>query len=463
VFSLSWSSRAYFLLKQIEAPWQPIDGEGRATNLVLEWRLLPPLLAHYLSLPNWVFLSLPFLGCFATAAYVFELLYRRVARPGLVVAGTAIVCASAWLFVSTSWLGYFDAWLIFCLLCASFSPSRRVVLAVSLLAPWIDERFILALPIAAAARCLWVEQPSEASEAGSWRQWLGAVLGGIAPYGAIRLIAEVAGFRHTTSQYDLSQYAASLWQVGPLMVLKAFMHGLRFGGPFAVYVGWCLVRQYRNSWRWLLALGVVVSSVVSLVVAADLSRSLAVLCPLVVCGYALACRRWEHWLGYLAPALAIATLLLPGRHIVTTFERPIQNIVEEVRLWQTRRTLITPEHYNKLGLAALRQNQTQEAETYFDSAILVDDRYAVAYGNKGAMLHLAGRTKDALPLLDQALALDPALLDVRLNRARVRLGLGLTAGAREDLHELLRRAPANWPRRADGEQLLASVDAQLAR
>ena len=51
--------RAYYRLQQIEHPFDPIENEN---NRAMRWRLLFPLLAHYLHLPRNVLFALPF-GC----------------------------------------------------------------------------------------------------------------------------------------------------------------------------------------------------------------------------------------------------------------------------------------------------------------------------------------------------------------------------------------------------------------
>ena len=51
--------RAHFLLAQLEDPWRKIPGLERTSDLVIEWRLLFPVVGHYLHLSPTVFLALP--------------------------------------------------------------------------------------------------------------------------------------------------------------------------------------------------------------------------------------------------------------------------------------------------------------------------------------------------------------------------------------------------------------------
>ncbi len=444
-------NRAYFLLKQAEHPWQPMDPEGRLSNLVLEWRLLPPLLAHYLHLSKGVFLSLPFLGCFVTAGYITNILQQRVRDVRLVLSGLVILCASSWLFISTSWLGYFDAWLIFLLLVCSFSSSPWAIGIAALLAPWIDERFILAIPVVWAARRLIVDQETKASTE-RWGRPMLALLAGITPYILIRLGVELGGHRDTTSGYHLGSYVAGFWQNGASSAVRGLVHGLRCGGLFLLYLGHLLLPKNSSRAHWLMLGGVAASLAVTFAVAADLSRSVAILCPLVLCGFLLAAREHEKRLGWLAPVLAVATLLLPAKHVVTTFETPIQNVVTEAKLYDSRREALSAEYFNLAGAEFLKQGRPSMAHYYFDAAILIDPNYAPAYVRKGMLLFDEQHPVEALEMFDRALLLNPTLLPARLYRARARQAQGQTAGAREDWLEILRLAPVNSPIRAEAER-----------
>ena len=53
-------NRAIDTLRQLEHPLVPI---ANPTNIVINWRLLFPMVGHLLRLPPWAFLALPWLGC----------------------------------------------------------------------------------------------------------------------------------------------------------------------------------------------------------------------------------------------------------------------------------------------------------------------------------------------------------------------------------------------------------------
>ena len=84
-----------------------------------------------------------------------------------------VLGATGWFFASTGWLGYFDGWLVAALLLTTFARDRRTVWLMCLFAPWVDERFIIALPLALYTRW-WRGRVSSAGAGADWRLLLGA-------------------------------------------------------------------------------------------------------------------------------------------------------------------------------------------------------------------------------------------------------------------------------------------------
>ncbi len=138
-------------LKQLQDPWAQSDS---LSNAVLSWRLLFPLIWHYGRLPPLAYLAMPFLGCVFTLWLAAWLSVRRLGNWRQAWMATALFAALPWFFVSTGWLSYFDSWLMLGLLVVAFLPSRVAVALACLLTPWIDERFILALPVVVPVRMI---------------------------------------------------------------------------------------------------------------------------------------------------------------------------------------------------------------------------------------------------------------------------------------------------------------------
>ena len=151
--------RGISVLEQVAHPGTAItDPLHRA----IQWRLLFPLIGHFLPLPPVAFFALAHLGCLVVLAYLITLLRRADFNWTDTTLATLTLGATSWFFTSTGWLGYFDSWLALALLVVAFAPSRWAVWTACLLAPWIDERFIIAAPL--ALFCRYVFQPTKPRE-----------------------------------------------------------------------------------------------------------------------------------------------------------------------------------------------------------------------------------------------------------------------------------------------------------
>jgi hypothetical protein len=442
--------RAYFLLPQLAHPWSHLPDIETSNNVVIEWRLLFPVLGHYLGMPPTFFFALPHLGCLATLILVAGLLYKRAGRFPVVFSGTLLAATSSWFFVSTAWLGYADSWLIFALVLASYAHSPRTLFVTALLAPWVDERFILSLPLCLGLRLLMAPKSIPIT----WKfiaPYAAALIGGVVPYLVIRLGSELMGIRHTTADY----------------FSKGFVHDVPIGRLFfglweGLRVGWIVVAAFfvlalpnrKNRWRISAAIGILFSLTLNLRAAGDLSRSASVAVPALVGGILLTAQDWPKLILWSLPLLGLANLLLPAEHVVANFVEPVHNLHAELVLVGNPPPYADPHFYCTQGTLALQHDSYEEARFDFDAAIALAPNFADAFAGRGTVLVLMGQPAAALPDLDRALALKPTLLDALLNRAIVRKAMGNLAGARTDLNELLRLAPADWPQRKSVTDLM---------
>lgn len=127
-------NRAVDALQQIRNPFAPID---HPSNDVLQWRLLFPLLAYCLAIPDFVYLILPHIGCVVTLGWVAKLMLDHTGSGWIAFLGAVMIGTTSWFFVSTGWLAYFDSWYILGLLLASFHRSHWLLVASCILVPWI--------------------------------------------------------------------------------------------------------------------------------------------------------------------------------------------------------------------------------------------------------------------------------------------------------------------------------------
>jgi hypothetical protein len=287
--------RAHSFLLQCAAPLR------RDVEPAMLWRLLPPLVCHALGLTGYAALLLPFVGVLVLVGYVVVLHRRRLNDLRFVFGGTLLFTTTSCVLVPLHWLGVNDAWVWLALLAVSFSPARWPVAVACLLAPWVDERFIIGLPLALLVRA------ADRGEAFAWRS---VVLPGLCllPYAGLRLAfahdpAGTAATRAFLRQSVLHQAVL----IAPWAPLGWWM-GLR-----AAWVPAAYAISHR---RWALGTAVALTALVSLALAADLSRSIAVVEPVALLGVFLAAQRWPDRAPAGALALGGAGLLIPAAHVV---------------------------------------------------------------------------------------------------------------------------------------------------
>jgi len=129
---------------------------------IVRWRLLMPWLGHVLHLPGWATLGLAHFGCLLWLAYMAAILRVRGISSMETLPLVLVLGASAPFFASMGWLGYYDSWLVLGLLAVAHCPRRWLVALACVLAPWVDERFVLGLPLALLVRWILAERPTVA-------------------------------------------------------------------------------------------------------------------------------------------------------------------------------------------------------------------------------------------------------------------------------------------------------------
>jgi len=441
---------------------QPFDRITVASDQVIQWRLLFPLLAHWLHLPVPVVWVLPWLGCLLALATAARMLWFHTRDVRLVWFGTLLTATCSWYFVATGWVFYFDGWLMTAMLLAAFTRSRGLLLTAALLAPWVDERFILALPLCLVVR--WTQlSRDEKYRLRDWlvdSAWLSA---GVAPYLGLRLWAWLAGVWQPEQSYLVN----TIGFTSPAAVMA---EGLWFGlrAAWLPAVLWPVLvwrRSGRGAWAEGLAAFVVLlgSAVFHVGMAGDVSRSASVAVPALLAGV-MAWREWPaRWASCLLIAVCAANFLLPARHVVTSnpvSRIPIFYLYSELAQWRQPPEQFDPKAYNALGVQQMQLQKVQEAYDAFSTAIGLDPGFASAYVNRGVLLYNHQQKAQAMADLDRAVALDPELWDARFSRAIALNDAGQTAKAVLDLEFLLDHAPPDWPNLAQARTALAALRAR---
>ncbi len=426
--------RGVSVLEQAKNPGAPLQDSLQGA---IQWRLFFPVLARGLGLPPVVLFSLAPVGAVLALFQVVSLLRRRGVAWASAAMAAVMFGASAWYFASMSWLGYFDSWVVLGLLLVAFAPSRWLVWTACLLAPWVDERFVLGAPLALFCRHLVL--PSA-----SWKKELGvpaALLGGFLIV-RLGLLAGSSGKMATVTGYlgwlDLSSAPWSRYLLG-------IWEGWRLGWVFIAAAVWLAPGRERG----LLGAGVILVLLAGLLTAQDFSRSMMFLAPVVVLGAARLFAAAPPWLARGLPALAVAAFLLPGHLVMSEATVPVMTLNHELEGWRNPPLRVMPGYYELWGIHDLETGNQAQAELHLTMALKLADKPASAAKHRGLLYASAQRWPDAQRDFALMVEHEPQNPDGWFLRAQAKAAQGDAAGARADLQQALVVAPAGWETRPD--------------
>jgi hypothetical protein len=304
--------RAHTYLLQVENPFRS-DIEN-----VMRWRLLPALLAHLARLPGKVPLVIPWLGLIAATTYVARVLQRHCAAWRFVLGGTLLFATTSAVIVPIQWYGMNDPWVWLGLFVIAFARSPIALVAACLLCPWVDERFIIGVPLAWTGRCVYNNEPLISRTA------LLLVIA-LMLYAALRL--------GITSYFGIRTEGTHLARLLPQMPVSA-----KYG-----YLGWWM--GLRAAWApiaflfltvqrpYVLAAVFLLTAAVTIALTEDQSRSAAIVVPIVILGLLSIQRRYPEIAPRAAIALGILGLILPATHVGNNSIVPYDNILVEIFRW----------------------------------------------------------------------------------------------------------------------------------
>jgi len=304
--------RALTFLLQVEDPFR-FDIEA-----AMRWRFLPPLMAWALHLPGNTPLVIPWIGAFCASAYVARLGFSRTADWRFALGLTVLFASTSAVIVPIGWFGMNDAWIWLALLVIAFSHSTTAITASYLLAPWVDVRFYIGLPIA------WCARAADGSFAVRDLAY-GALL---LPYIGVRVALSGGPFADPIERHFLGTQLSDVRTYVSAVPMGWWM-GLRMAWIPLVYGLWRMDKKLRTT--TLLTLTVVLT--VTVITAHDLSRSVAIVIPLVVAGALVFQREYSSLAPKTALWIAMAALLVPGAHVVRDHVTIINNIGIELHRW----------------------------------------------------------------------------------------------------------------------------------
>jgi len=287
----------------------------------MRWRFVPQVFIYAVGRDHLLALALPWFGALVLAVYVLRTLRERGYDPyTAILLGTALL-SSAPIFVSTGWLSFNDAWVALGAMALAFSRGRAVVIISCAICPFIDERFIFAIPGALLIRYYPFTEV----------RWAGIALrmmAAIAPFLICRAIGLALG-RGGPSEFLLSTVKSStsyLW-VAPLALWMAF----RFAYIPAIQRAQSEFSPHRAAVIVLICASLA-PVVVGFTLASDTMRTASILFPLCLWGMlgpTLIERKWALW-------LALGNLVVPAAHVTATKIVPINSAL--IELWRLLRS-----------------------------------------------------------------------------------------------------------------------------
>jgi hypothetical protein len=435
--------RGAAVLQQIDHPGAEI---GDTLHAAIQWRLLFPVIGRVLHLPPALFFALADAGCVLVLAFIITVLRRRGASFGFAGLAGIVLGAGSWYFTSVCWLGYFDAWVVLGLLFVGFSEATWPGWLACLWAPWVDERFVLALPL--ALLCRWLQRAA-AGKSLDWKRELGLPAALAVAFVAVRLGilsgktaagATVGGYLNglDTSGATVGRMGLGIWE------------GLRMGW-LAVIAALVFLARKR---ALLLGAMVVVLVAVGLGTAQDFSRSIMLVSPAALLGAVLAAGSEGTFPRWLPRAAAVLALVLPAHHVMSNWVNPIYYFYHELAALHTPPPAAMPEVIELHAIEAMERGDFARALEQLNLAIRLADNPAGPSRRRGMLEVATGRWADAKRDFSVVIDHEPENPDGWFLRAQVELATGDGAAARADLEQARSRAPSDWAKRPDVARVL---------
>ncbi len=442
----TWSSpetnRAVETLRLLD---DPLGYQPGPSNHVIVWRLLFVLPWHYLSLPKSWFLAMPMVGCVPALMMVAHIVQREAKSWILTWGVTALTATSSWFFVATGWLTYFDAWVLLGLLAVSFVRHIGWGVLACVLVPWVDERFVLALPLALTVRAMMFEHIEQGQSKrllmeGFWLvlallPWVG-IRGGLTMMGIDRGMGEAVG-----KPFDMNE----LSEVPQWRFIAAWWMGLRGGWvliPCAILL-W--PGRRRMGWVGLWVTVMVVTLVLALFVAGDMSRSMSMFVPMMLAGAVLLIRQRMNWAAWVLPMLLLLNLALPATHVMWSYRVAIAPLREEIQLMRERPNMLYAGAIGRGAQKLVKHGNLSQALAQLDRALALDPRSGNLHANRAVVLYQMGEMGAALADAQEAIRLEPNQPEGYWVRGNLLLRMNQPLASMEDLQRVIRLSPKGEP------------------
>jgi tetratricopeptide (TPR) repeat protein len=379
-------------------------------STTVAWRLLPSLVCHVLRLPGRTPFAVAWIGAVAVVAYAAVLFRRRLDDWRYVAGGTLLFATTAAVLVTFRSPGVNESWVWLGLLAVAFGRASWAVPIACLLCPWVDERFLIGFPLA------WLVGRFERGMRWDWPStreglWL-------LPYAAIRLwLGRHDYVADQAAHLALALYIPQAISLVPMVPIGWWM-GLRAGWLAIAYAFWTTPPGRRA----LGAATLLVTLINTIGLSYDLSRSIAIIIPVVFLGCFEYARRAPTSAPRLLLALGIANLFIPAAVVMDQNIETICPLPSEIlRLYIgplfRERSLENTKYFSKisptpgnllsLSLQYYQCGQFENSLQAAQDALRLRPGYAEAYNNVAADCLSLGRWDEAIAAAREALRLQP--------------------------------------------------------
>jgi hypothetical protein len=297
-------SRAISFLQQVNNPWDS------SIESALKWRLLIPNTAHFTGIRGWAALSISWIGVVVLLAQTTWIILNITRDRWLAITGCVLVSSSSAVVVSTGWLGINDAWYLSGLMTVAFVKNPLWLLGSCLISPWLDEKFLIALPLAILTR--W-HQDIQSNTRDALFKLMSLITCGVIPYITTRIF--VTFFYSDASSTSFVKSVLTGFTTWLPWVHLGWWMAFRLGWIFIVISFWLIL--IVGGLRYLLiALFLFLSSSLAItILAADMSRSAAMVLPLLVWGWSNAPSNTIFGNANMRNIIVLSNLLIPCMHV----------------------------------------------------------------------------------------------------------------------------------------------------
>jgi hypothetical protein len=394
-------------------------------------------------------------------AYAAHLMRRQGASWLAAFLAATLMATGSWFFVSTGWLSYTDSWYLLGLLAVAFSPWRTTIVITGLLEPFIDERFVLTLPLVFIVRQIYFER-FERRHRHAVLLDAAAIAATSFPYIALRLLLLLLRSSDTGSNSYIQDRFSELKTVHLPWTrwLDGWWQGLRCAWVL-VFFAVCLPFGGRSRY-WAAALAAVCLATITMamLIAADIGRTNSAPWPAGLLGLFFLMKWRPVWARFVLPLLLCLNLLLPARNVSMYFSTRVNSFAYELQayrdapeVWGIWNVTI----WRAAALQELDRNNPYNALHDLNVAVRLDDRSAEALADRALFYANFNRLGQATADADAALAIDPMSINVKFARGNIYSRRNDPNAAAPLLRWALDHAPSDWMYREACQALLRKL------